>query len=107
MVKTWDVVHPAKTWPAGLGANTWTSTHTCANVASVDLGDQCRPTATRMVLHISMWPSDHEGTTRWLICHNFSEMVLADRLEPERDHQQQVMCAKSLTWNLKCTIFNA
>ncbi len=58
------------------------------DVASVNLTDQYQLTAAGMVPHILIWPSDHDGAINWLICHNFSNVVLADRLQPHMDHLQ-------------------
>ena len=73
MVKTQDVAH---------GVNT------CRHLASVDLGDRCRPMVSGMVLHMLERATDHDGTICWPIRQKFSEVVLADRLQPQRDYQQ-------------------
>ena len=56
----------------------------------MDLTDQCRPTATRMVLYMLERAVDHDGTIRWLLRWNFSKVVLADRPEPHMDHLQYI-----------------
>ena len=46
-------------------------------MASVDLGDRCRPTAAGMASLMFIWPTDNTGTIRWLFGHNFLKVVLA------------------------------
>ena len=41
-------------------------------------------------------------TIRWPICHNFPKVVLADRLQPQTDHQQHAMCGTVVTCNPSC-----
>ncbi len=64
MVNTWDVVHMVKAWSAGHGSNTWAPRLAGKDAASVDLGDQYWPTGTKVVPHIFIWPSGHDGTIR-------------------------------------------
>ena len=45
-----------------------------------------RQTTIRMVSHLFSWPSEHHETIRWAPWHDFSEVVLADRLQPQMDH---------------------
>ena len=56
----------------------------------MDLTDQCRPMATRMVLYMLERAADHDGTIRWLLQRNFLKVVVADRLEPHMDHLQRM-----------------
>ncbi len=46
-------------------------------VVTMGLGDRCQQTMVRMVFHVLMWPTEHDGTTRWLISCNFLKVVLA------------------------------
>ncbi len=54
----------------------------------MDLRDQCRPMATKMVLYMLVRAADHYGTIRWPLHHNFSKLVVADHRQSQMDHQQ-------------------
>ena len=104
VVNTWDVVHTVKTWRAGTIALLHGPRDTHADVASVDLTDRCRPTAAGMVPYMFKCPSGHDGTTRWLICHNFLKMVLADRLQSQTDHQLHSVCEAVHAYKTSCMV---
>ena len=53
------------------------------------LTDRCRPATAGRVPHMFIWPTGHDGTARWLICHNSSRVVLADRLHGQVDQLQR------------------
>ena len=81
--------------------NTWVLTRTHRDVASMGHGDQYRPTADGMVPHMLIWPSDHDGTTRCLICYNFSKFVLADR----RAHFNHLQCIRLMHVKMICKMW--
>ncbi len=74
---TRDAPLTTKTWH--LAVKTRDSSHVCRELASVDLGDQCWPTATRMDYHMFMRPPDHDGTIESPTRRNVSKVVLTDR----------------------------
>ena len=59
------------------------------DVASIDLGNQCRATAARMVPHMLVRAADCDGTIRWLLRRNFPKVVLVDRLPAQMGHLQR------------------
>ena len=77
-----------KTWPTERDTNTWAPRPMCRHVTSMDLGDQCRPMATKMVLHMPERATEHNGAIIWPLRHNFSKVVLADRLPAQMGHLQ-------------------
>ena len=65
---------------------------TYGDMAPMGLTDQCRPMTTGMVLHMLEGPTDHDETVRWPFQGDFSKVVLADHLQPQKDRQQHEMC---------------
>ncbi len=86
-------------------------------VVNMGLGDRCQQTIVRMVSHMVMWPTEHDGTMRWLISCNFLKVVFARTTHGpcwHKDHLQsavrktertyksndvvELMHVKQLTW---------
>ncbi len=72
--------------------------------ASVDLTDQCQPTATRTVLRMLRTITGHNGTIRWPLRHNFSKVVLAwmDRMDQMCVHKTYACKDDLHGQNLRC-----
>ncbi len=68
---------------------TWALKFICGGVASVDLRDWYWPTDARMVPHMLVRAADGDGTLRWPLRRNFSNVVLVDRLQAHMSHLQR------------------